>query len=287
MTTLLEITIAITGALSVFCFLISLFPSRNPLAQRIEAMQQITERGFDDRKTKFDRIIAGEHTGKLQARLLEAGWYTVSPVAFAFRGLAGIGMGACVALALYAFMPRTALAPLLGMSIALVAWRMPKISLDRAIKARKSAIERSLPEYLDLLSAMVQAGLALNAAMLQAVEAAVGPLKVELETTLAEIRLGRSRGEALQSMADRVNEPQITIMVTAIVQAEMLGSNVSSMLRDLAIDSRHRRWASAEERAAQLPIKMLLPMGLLMMPSLYVMIFGPVVAHLLSDVIKK
>jgi tight adherence protein C len=123
--------------------------------------------------------------------------------------------------------------------------------------------------------------------MVQAVDAAVGPLKSELETTLAEIRLGRARADALQAMAARVNEPQVQMLVTGIVQAEALGSNISTMLHELAIDSRQRRWVLAEERAAQLPIKMLIPMAFLMMPSIYVMIFGPLAAHVLSDFLTK
>jgi tight adherence protein C len=119
-------------------------------------------------------------------------------------------------------------------------------------------------------------------AIIQSAETSLGPLKSELQSTLAEIRLGRPRSEALTSMAERINDPQITTMVTAIVQAEHLGSNVSSMLKELAVDTRHLRWSLAEERAAKLPIKMMIPMGLLMLPSLYIMIFGPVAAKLVA-----
>jgi tight adherence protein C len=281
-----ETLIAIMGAASAFCLLISFFPSRNPLALRIQAMQ-VPEVDPNKRQARFERIFAGENTGKLQARLIEAGWYTVSPFQFALRGLAGMGFGACAGVALYFVLPVKAFAPLLGLGLALVGWRLPKIALDRAIKVRKAAIDVSLPDYVDLLAATVQAGLALNAAMLQAVDAAVGPLKSELEATLAEIRLGRSRAEALQAMAARVNEPQVQMLVTGIVQAEALGSNISTMLHELAIDSRQRRWTLAEERAAQLPIKMLIPMAFLMMPSLYVMIFGPLAAHVINDLLAK
>jgi tight adherence protein C len=283
---LFETLIAAMGAASAFCLLISFFPSRNPLAVRIQAMQ-VPEADPKKRQARFERILAGENTSKLQARLIEAGWYSVSPFQFALRSLAGLGFGACAGVALYFVLPVKALGPILGLAIALLGWRLPKIALDRAIKARKAAIDLSLPDYVDLLAATVQAGLALNAAMLQAVDAAVGPLKTELETTLAEIRLGRARADALQAMATRVNEPQVQMLVTGIVQAEALGSNVSTMLHELAIDSRQRRWALAEEKAAQLPIKMLIPMAFLMMPSLYVMIFGPMVAHVINDLLGK
>jgi tight adherence protein C len=281
-TILHPVFIALTGGTAAFLLIFSLFPARSPLALRIEAMQQVTERGHYERQARFARIFGGENTGALQRRLIEGGWYQVTPTGFSLRGLAGLAFGICLGLALALVLPNNTVALPVGVLIALIGWRWPKIALDRAIKARKAAIERALPDFLDMLSATVQAGLALNSAIIQAAETAVGPLRNELESTLAEIRLGRPRAEALQSMAERVNEPQMTTMVTAIVQAEMLGSNLSTMLKELAIDTRHLRWTLAEERAARLPIKMMIPMGLLMLPSLYVMIFGRVVANVVA-----
>ena len=72
-------------------------------------------------------------------------------------------------------------------------------------------------------------------------------------------------------------------MVTAIVQAEKLGSNLSDVLGELAKEIRDRRWSRAEEKASHLPVKMILPMGLFMIPSLYLMIFGPVIARLVTN----
>lgn len=270
--------IAVTGGISIFLLALSFIPSKNPLALRVEKMQQVSDRVHGVRMARFQSIVAGESTGGLRARLLEAGWYHVTPAAFALRGLSGLGIGLCVGVLLFALLPVKAVAIVLGGLVALIGWRFPKIALDRAIKTRKIAIDRALPDFLDLLSATVQAGLALNGAMIQATEAAVGPLHDELSSALAEIRLGRSRAESLRSMADRANEPQLETMVTAILQAEMLGSNVASMLRELSLETRNRRWVLAEERAARLPILMLFPMAFLMLPALYIAIFGPVLA---------
>jgi tight adherence protein C len=274
--------IAVTGGLSAFLLAISFIPAKNPLSSRIEKMQGVSERVHSVRLAKFEEIVSGEKTGTLRARLQEAGWYHVTPGAFALRCLAGIGFGLCLGIVLQVFLPVGALGTAVGGLMALIGWRMPKIALDRAIKARKAQIDRALPDFLDLLSATVQAGLALNAAMIQAAKAAVGPLRDELSNALAEIQLGRSRSEALRSMADRVNEQQVQTMVTAIIQAETLGGNVSAMLRELAEDCRSRRWMAAEERAAKLPVMMLFPMALLMFPALYVSIFGPVLASVIN-----
>ncbi len=86
-------------------------------------------------------------------------------------------------------------------------------------------------------------------------------------------------------MADRVNENSLTMTVSAIVQAEKLGSDLASILHELAKESRDRRWMRAEEKAAQLPIKMIIPMALFMIPSLYLMIFGPVIAQFVEQVV--
>jgi tight adherence protein C len=80
-----------------------------------------------------------------------------------------------------------------------------------------------------------------------------------------------------------VNEQALTTMVMAIVQAEKLGSNLTTVLQELAKDTRDRRWVLAEERAAKLPVTMIIPMALFMIPSLYLMIFGPVVAELIRQ----
>jgi len=280
-----SIVIALAGGLSIFLLIFSFFPSRNPLALRIEAMEQVTERTHNERKARFAHIFGGNKTGALQARLIEGGWYNVSPTGFSIRGLSGLLFGICAGVLLTVIYHNTAIA-IIGVFIALIAWRYPKIALDRAIKSRKASIARALPDFLDMLSSTVQAGLALNAAIIQATETVVGPLKSEMESTLAEIRLGRPRAEALKSLSERVNEPQITVMVTAIVQSDQLGSSVSAMLKELAIDTRHLRWSLAEERAGKLPMKMMLPMGLFMLPSLYVMIFGPIAANIAKEFSK-
>ena len=273
--------IAATGAGSVFCIILSLLPTRNPLATRIERMQQITLRAGEDRFERIEEIAAAEPIDRLRARLIEAGWYKVTPAQFALRSLGGLAAGVCAGLLLYDILPVKLPALILGPLIALLGWRAPKIALDRAIRARKSEVERAVPDFLDMLASTVRAGLALSSALLQAVDVTFGALEDELRSALAEIGLGRERSAALLSMAERINEPQLSSAVTAIVQAEKLGANVSAVLHELAVDSRHYRWALAEERAARLPIQMLIPMALLMIPSLYVMIFGPIIANIL------
>jgi tight adherence protein C len=218
----------------------------------------------------------------LRSRLNEAGWYDVSPGALALRGIGSYGIGMCVGILLIFFLHNDVLGGVVGVLVALIGWRIPSLFLGQAIKRRKESIGRDLPEFLDLLSTTVQAGLSLNAAMIESADATSGPLHAELTATLSEVRLGRSREEALNAMADRANENSLTMTVSAIVQAEKLGSDLTDVLHELAKESRDRRWMRAEEKAAQLPIKMIIPMALFMIPSLYLMIFGPVIAQFVA-----
>lgn len=287
MTLFYALAIVAYGSAAIMLLLLSFFPTRSPLALRIEAMEQVTEHNYFSRQARFAHIFGREDTGQLQRRIIEAGWYHVTAARYSLRSFSGLGIGTCLGLLLVIVLPVKSIGVVIGLLFALLGFRYPKIVLDRALKSRKARVARALPDFLDMLAATVNAGLGLNAAIIASVDTAIGPLRAELESMLAEVRLGRSRAEALQSMADRINERQLSMMVTAIIQAERLGSNLSVILKELAIDTRQMRWALAEEKAAKLPILMLLPMGLLMMPSLYVMIFGPIAAVVLGDMLNK
>ncbi|MDB5072953.1 MAG: Type secretion system domain protein [Candidatus Eremiobacteraeota bacterium] len=276
-------TVAGCGALSAFLIAFSAFPAQSPMAARLKKMERVSEKSVSQRVMIIERIVTKEHNSRLQQRLIEAGWYGVTPLAMTMRGVGSLGIGLVAALTMMFFFDNNILGVLTGAFTALVGWRMPSIMLSRALKARKESMQRALPDFLDLLGSTVQAGLALNAALVQAVDATEGALRDELTSLLAEIRLGRPRADAFNALAERVNEESVTTMVTAIVQAERLGSNLSDVLRELAKETRDRRWLRAEERAAHLPVKMLLPMALFMIPSLYLMIFGPVVARVLMN----
>jgi tight adherence protein C len=155
---------------------------------------------------------------------------------------------------------------------------LPYSRLGGAIKKRKREISRALPDLLDTLASTVRAGLALNAALTHAANAVSGALSEELLGMLSQIRLGASRAESLRSLSARLQNEEITQFVRSVVQAERLGANLSSVLIGLAAESRERRVLKAEEIAAALPVKMVLPMALFVLPALFVMIFGAVAA---------
>jgi tight adherence protein C len=164
----------------------------------------------------------------------------------------------------------------------IVGYIFPTFSLDGAIAKRKTAIGRKLPDLLDMVSTTVEAGTALNGALAIAVTRMEGPLADEFRMTLSDIRVGVNRADALTALSRRVNQIDLASVVTALVQTERLGGNVAQVLDELAEEARSRRLNRAEELAAKIPVKMVIPMALFMLPALLVMIFGPVAAQLLN-----
>jgi len=221
------------------------------------------------------KLLDEEQKRTLERRLSEAGWYDVSPTRMTAYMLAGTGAGGFLGVLFGFAMGKLDTMTIIVFFVMLVGgFLLPNAALDRAIEARKRSVQRDLPNFLDIVSTAVEAGTALSGALNVATEAVGGPLRKELELVTDDIRLGRSRSEALAAMAHRLREPDLTTTVTAIVQAERLGGNIVEVLTSLASEARERRMMRAEELAAQLPVKMVFPMALLMLPALVIMIFG-------------
>lgn len=277
------IAIATGFALAVGLLFVSLTPSKSEVSKRLEQLEVMRfEPG--QRQQAFERIFNEEQRGKLQQQLYEAGWYTVTPAKIGARIIAGAVFGFTIGMSLAAWRHSTDLLYIAGIVLFTIAGAyLPLSQLKIAVKERKIKITKALPDLLDMLASTVQAGLAFNAALAVAQEVAVGPLGEELKAVLSEVRLGRSRSDALKSMSMRVRQEQLATTVTAVVQAERLGSNLAAVLEELAEEVRNRRMIRAEELANLMPTKMVLPMALFMLPALFVMIFGGVVAQYLAS----
>lgn len=282
--TLAILGIVVLGAAAVFLFAISLIPQKSPLKK---ALEELESRGLqrDSKGVRaFEKIFSKERRGTLSRKLIEAGWYTVTPAQMGVRivagGLFGLGFAIAVITLLHLNM-------IIGLVIVLmgggIGFYMPVASLDKAVAARKTVVQKTLPDFLDMVSTTVQAGLSVNQSLGYAVDAAPGALGDEIKAALSEIRLGRSRSDALKAAAERLQQQQFSTTVTAITQAERLGTNISKVLNELAEDVRNHRIMLVEEHAAKLPVKMVFPMAMFMLPSLFVVIFGALAANYLSS----
>jgi tight adherence protein C len=274
------IAIAVGFSLAALLIGISLVPSRSDITKRLEELEGLRWETGTGRSQAFERLFNDKQRGKLAQKLHEAGWYTVTPAKMGARIVAGAIVGATLGVGAMALTSEVNLT-YVGMLLLLVivGAYAPMTLLKRAAKARKTAIEKSLPDLLDMLASTVQAGLTFNAALGYAKDVATGPLGEEVKASLSEMRLGRSRADALRSMAARMHVEQVSTFITAVVQAERLGSNLASVLEELAEETRNRRMMRAEELANMMPTKLVIPMALFMLPALFIMIFGGVVAE--------
>ncbi|HET7450600.1 MAG TPA: type II secretion system F family protein, partial [Gaiellaceae bacterium] len=151
----------------------------------------------------------------------------------------------------------------------------PDWFLTMKLRSRRESVRSELPDALDLLAVSVEAGLGFDAAVTKLTEHMKGPLIDEFALTLNEIRVGETRAVALRKMADRVDAPELSNFVRAVVQAEQLGISLGRILRVQAADTRLRRQSAAEEKAMKVPIKMLFPTILFIFPSMFIVILGP------------
>lgn len=159
----------------------------------------------------------------------------------------------------------------------------PHLNLTRKITDRQSEIRKAMPDALDLLTICVEAGLGFEAAMSKVAEKWDNQLALAFQRTLKEIQLGKVRREALKDMSDRLGIPEMTSFTAAIIQSEQLGVSLSKVLRIQSDQMRVKRRQYAEEMAHKAPIKMIIPMALLIFPSILIIILTPAALQILGS----
>jgi len=173
----------------------------------------------------------------------------------------------------------------LGLSVLflIVGFAFPDMWLSGRIKSRQTAVFRALPDALDLLLVCVEAGLGFDSSMGKVHEKWNDDLALEFGRVLQEIRLGKLRREALRDMADRLDVPELTSFIAAVIQSEQLGVSMGKVLRIQSEQMRVRRRQMVEEEANKAPIKMVFPIGCLIFPSIMIVLLGPAALMLLGS----
>jgi tight adherence protein C len=271
-------------AATVFTLAIVLFGNRSDVKRRVAELEDTATLHTHHHTTPIVRhLLSGVDKTAIAAKLAEAGWYKTSVTTFVLSRFVCFGvMGGLSILLLFVLQQASPLYIIFAIGLAVFGLTIPSFSLDSAIKKRKNAIGHRIPDFLDMVSTTVEAGVALNSALAIATASIKGPLAEELEMVLSDVRLGRNRSDAFNSMAQRVHQVDLSSLVMAIVQTERLGGNIGHVLDELSSEARSRRLQRAEEIAAALPVKMVLPMAFFMLPALFTMIFAPVVALLVG-----
>ncbi|MEO1063916.1 MAG: type II secretion system F family protein [Actinomycetota bacterium] len=162
-----------------------------------------------------------------------------------------------------------------GLALPLLGWRVPDLLLSRRVEARQREIELALPDALDQMTIAVEAGLAFDGALQRVSTSDAGPLSDELARTLQDVQLGLSRNRAFEQLLDRTDVADLRQFVTTLRQTEESGVPVADVLRSQAELLRVRRAERAEEAARKLPVKLVFPIGLCILPSLFIVVIGP------------
>ena len=234
-----------------------------PLTQRlVETSRRLTpDERLDRMRRRLD--LAGNPAGWDVDRVLGTK---------ALGALIGFLLGAVVP-PLVGWSVRTTV--LLAIGLTLLGWFAPTMWIYQLGYDRTEKIRLELPDALDLLTISVEAGLAFDAALAQVARNSDGPLASELFRVLQEMQIGTGRLDALRALANRTDVEELRIFVGAMVQADSFGIPIASVLRVQSKEMRVKRSQRAEEKAQQVPVKILFPLIFCIMPALFVVVLGP------------
>jgi tight adherence protein C len=255
--------------------------------EEMELQQPLAERVLRPMIQRLSRVANRGDSGGLIARAdakLEKAGYPGGLRGADWMGvkiLSTIVLGVAVALIMLAT-GRVQLALLFGIAGAGLGYMAPEFWLGGRARKRSWAMVLQLPDALDLLTISVEAGLGFDAALAKVVEKMEGPLVNEFRQALAEIRMGRTRRDALRDVVARADAQPISNFIGAIVQAEQLGVPIAKVLQIQSQQLRIERRQRAEEMAAKAPVKMLFPMVGCIFPTIFIVILGPAIIAVMS-----
>jgi tight adherence protein C len=251
--------------------------------EEIELQQPLVERTLRPAARRLSgiaqRFASPSKVSRTEKRLLMAGnpgdlrSIDFLGMKLVVAGLVGGGTFAFCVL----FMGSAAFGFMGGIALGGIGFMAPEMWLSRRIKKRQKQILLAVPDTLDLLTISVKAGLSFDGGLAKVVEKTYGPLADEFRRSLAEIRVGKLRRDALRDIVGRTEVPALSNFIAAIVQAEQLGVPIAKVLQVQSEQLRIERRQRAEELAAKAPIKMLFPLVGCIFPSMFIVILGPAV----------
>ncbi|MBA3066741.1 type II secretion system F family protein [bacterium] len=226
----------------------------------------------------YDIEFISKTLANIDDKLKMAGISKITPPTFmGISILASIGNTLIIA---YLALGATDLFTLLLMAV--LGYFIPGLLVNAKIKTRQMAIFRDLPDTLDILTLLIEAGLDFGAALNILIEKEKGPLIDELAIAQQEIKLGANRISALQNTIKRARHKHLTSVLNALIQAMRTGSSIGGTLRALSDQYRVERALFAEKLGAEAPLKMMGPLILFIFPTIFIIIFGPLVLSFMS-----
>ncbi len=290
--TFAAVAVGVTVAAAVLYAGNGLIRARATASRRLIGLQsraEVLEHGFAERAVApaiekfgklFMRFTPQGWAERANHRLVVAGWYPrVDANSWAaVRVLAGVA-GVVLALVAQGFVTGTGRLLVFGLMLV-VGVLGPDAVVTRRIEERRAAMERDLPDVIDLLVISVEAGLGFEGALGRVVQNVPGELSDEFSRMLQETRVGVSRHQAMKALANRTDVEDLNSFIMAMNQADAFGVSISRMLRVQADEMRVRRRQRAQERAFAAPVKMVFPLVLCIFPSLFVVLLGPAVIQI-------
>lgn len=175
----------------------------------------------------------------------------------------------------------------LGIGGFSLGFYLPFLLINRKIRARKTSMQKALPDVLDLLTVSVEAGLGFDGALAKLSEKMKGALVDEFGKVLHEIRMGMPRRDALHAMGDRCGVTDLSMFTSSLVQADQLGVSIGNVLRVQSAAMRDKRKQRAEEKAQKAPVKMLFPLVLFIFPTIFIVLLGPALIQIMNVLTHK
>jgi len=224
----------------------------------------------------------------LKRRLVRAGFRNPQAARFFYGARACSTAGFAVAglalgLHVYASAGRLLLAMAAG---GLIGYMAPMYSVMWRIRRRQRALERGLPNVLDLMVVCVESGLGLDQTVIQVareLQSAHPEICEEFTVMNLELRAGKTRLEALHNLAEQTGVDDVKKLVAVLIQTDRFGTSIAQSLRGHADYLRVMARQRAEEKAAKLAVKLVFPIFFCVLPSLFVVTIGPVITKLVRD----
>ena len=220
---------------------------------------------------------------KWRNELLKANYHLTVEQVFGGQILAAAAMGMVTCFGVFFLKGDGSVAIVVGFFSALVGWFLPTTFIQKRAMVRQVEIVRSLPFAIDLLASAMRAGLDFIAAVRYYVSmGGKGALTVEFGLLLRQMELGKSRMEALEEMATHVQTQEFAAFVAAVAHGTEIGASIIETLQIQGEDMRRARFNLAERKAAKAPSIMIFPIAVFILPSVFAVVFVPVLLRFLA-----
>lgn len=217
---------------------------------------------------KLSRAGSPMQMSPFDFRLIQVTCIVVFPAIYGFLGLS-LGLASA----------QTLFFILLGLVFGMI---IPTSMINSRIKKRAKSALKELPDFVDLLTVSLEAGLGFDSALSKVTQKQKGVLSEEFHRCLDEIRLGKTRREGLVGIKRRLDVDEISTLINSVIRAEKLGVGLVQVLRIQSDEVREKRRQRAEEQAMKAPIKILFPLVLFIFPSLFIIVLGPAVIQIIN-----